>query len=75
MDTKEAIEVLKRIISIPSFSGEEGQVADVITGILQKYRFDVHRQGNNVWSRSPEFDAAKPTLLPVSYTHLTLPTN
>ena len=63
MDTKEAIEVLKRIISIPSFSGEEGQVADVITGILQKYRFDVHRQGNNVWSRSPEFDAAKPTLL------------
>ena len=63
MDTKETIEVLKRIISIPSFSGEEGQVADVITGILQKYRFDVHRQGNNVWSRSPEFDAAKPTLL------------
>lgn len=63
MDEKEAIELLKHIISIPSFSGEEGAVADVIAGVLQKYRFDVHRQGNNVWSRSRGFDVTKPTLL------------
>ena len=63
MDAKEAIELLKQIITIPSFSREEGRVADVMADVLQKYRFDVHRQGNNVWSRSREFNAEKPTLL------------
>lgn len=63
MDTNEAIELLKQIIAIPSFSGEEAQVADLIADTLRKYRFDVHRKGNNVWSHSMNFDEAKPTLL------------
>ena len=63
MDASGAIELLKQIISIPSFSKEEDKVADLIADVLKRYRFDVHRKGNNVWSRSKNFDDAKPTLL------------
>ena len=63
MDASGAIELLKQIISIPSFSKEEAGVADLIADVLTRYRFDVRRKGNNVWSRSKNFDDAKPTLL------------
>ena len=63
MDASGAIELLKQIISIPSFSKEEDKVADLIADVLKRYRFDVHRKGNNVWSRSKNFDDAKLTLL------------
>ena len=63
MDASGAIELLKQIISIPSFSKQEDKVADLIADVLKRYRFDVHRKGNNVWSRSKNFDDAKPTLL------------
>ena len=63
MDANGAIELLKQIISIPSFSKQEDEVADLIVDVLKRYRFDVHRKGNNVWSRSKDFDGAKPTLL------------
>ena len=68
MDASGAIELLKQIISIPSFSKEEDKVADLIADVLKRYRFDVHRKGNNVWSRSKNFDDAKPTLLPLRCT-------
>ena len=55
MDASGAIELLKQIISIPSFSKEEDKVADLIADVLKRYRFDVHRKGNNVWSRSKNF--------------------
>ena len=63
MDASGAIELLKQIISIPSFSKQEDKVADLITDVLKRYRFDVHRKGNNVWSCSMNFDETKPTLL------------
>ena len=63
MDASGAIELLKQIISIPSFSKQEDKVADLITDVLKRYRFDVHRKGNNVWSCSKNFDETKPTLL------------
>ena len=63
MDASGAIELLKQIISIPSFSKQEDGVADLIADVLTRYRFDVRRKGNNVWSRSKNFDDAKPTLL------------
>ena len=62
MDASGAIELLKQIISIPSFSKQEDKVADLITDVLKRYRFDVHRKGNNVWSCSKNFDETKPTM-------------
>lgn len=63
MNAENTIGLLKRIIAIPSFSGEEGAVADLISGVLEEQGFEVHRKGNNVWSRSKDFDGTKPTLL------------
>ncbi len=60
---QESITLLKRIISIPSFSGEEGAVADLIAETLAGYGHKVHRKGHNVWARSPGFDVSKPTIL------------
>ena len=48
MDASGAIELLKQIISIPSFSKQEDKVADLITDVLKRYRFDVHRKGGVV---------------------------
>ena len=63
MDANAAIELLKRIIATPSPSKQEEGVAGIIADVLERYRFDVHRKGNNVWSRSKNFDERKPTLL------------
>ena len=63
MDANEAIELLKQIVRLPSFSKEEERVADLLTDVLKKYGFDVHRKGNNVWSLSKNFDIGKPTVL------------
>lgn len=55
MDASGAIELLKQIISIPSFSKEEDKVADLIADVLKRYRFDVHRKGNNSVESFKEF--------------------
>lgn len=59
----DAIGLLKEMIAIPSFSGDEGKVAGLITAVLSAQGYDVHRKGNNIWVKSPDFDAAKPTIL------------
>lgn len=51
------------MIAIPSFSGEEGRVADLMVATLAGYGFQTERKGNNVWARSRSFDASKPTIL------------
>lgn len=55
-------DLLERLISIPSFSREEGDAADFLQQWLGKEGFSVHRTGNNIWIESePVCD--KPTLL------------
>lgn len=68
MDASGAIELLKQIISIPSFSKQEDKVADLITDVLKRYRFDVHRKGNNVGFVSSKFFEQLHTLLPLRCT-------
>lgn len=63
MKAPEAVELLQRIISIPSFSKEEDKVADLIQSVLSAHRCKVFRKGNNVWAQSPVYDPSKPTLL------------
>ena len=58
----EAIALLKQLISIPSFSKEEGGTADAISNFLTKKGIVPQRQGNNVWAFLNPFDADRPTI-------------
>lgn len=58
-----AIELLKKLISIQSYSGEEDKTADVIENYLKEHGFDPQRKKNNVWAWAADKDENKPTLL------------
>jgi acetylornithine deacetylase len=58
----EAIALLKQLISIPSFSKEEGGTADAIANYLIKKGIVPQRQGNNVWAFLTPFEENRPTI-------------
>lgn len=60
---KDSFELLKKLISIQSFSKEEDKTAEAIEQFLQERGIKTHRKLNNIWAYSKHFDAAKPTLL------------
>ncbi|MBR3609536.1 MAG: M20/M25/M40 family metallo-hydrolase [Bacteroidales bacterium] len=57
--------LLKEMISIPSHSREESEVADLLIEHIKNKitSCKVNRIGNNVWVTSKEFDTEKPTIL------------
>lgn len=59
----EALDLLKVLISTPSFSKEENQTADIIAGFLQKKGLEVNRHFNNIWIIHPDYQVDRPTLL------------
>ena len=59
----EAIDLLKGMISRPSFSREETAVADYLQKCWSDAGHHLFRKGNNLWIIAPGFDVAKPTLL------------
>lgn len=61
--TNDSIELLKRLISIPSFSREEKNTADAIANFLADRKVKIHRKGHNVWCYNKHFDKNKPTIL------------
>lgn len=61
--TTQAVALLQRLITIPSFSREEDKTAQVIQQCLTEHGIPAHREGNNVWAQSKTFDPARPTLL------------
>lgn len=61
--TEKAIDLLKKLISTPSFSGEEDKTGDAIEGFLQGFGVKTHRQYNNIYAFNKHFDEHKPTLL------------
>ena len=61
--TEKAIDLLKKLISTPSFSGEEDKTGDAIEGFLQGFGVKTHRQYNNIYAFNKHFDERKPTLL------------
>ena len=61
--TQKAIALLKTLIGIPSFSGEEDQTADAIQAFLNDFGIHTQRQYNNVYAFNKHFDSSKPTLL------------
>ena len=61
--TYEAIELLKELISIESFSTQENKTADAIEKFFQKQGIKCFRKGNNVWARNAGYNPALPTIL------------
>jgi acetylornithine deacetylase/succinyl-diaminopimelate desuccinylase-like protein len=58
-----AVDLLIKLISIPSFSKEEDGTAAVIQDFFEKRGVDVKRKGNNVWAKNKFFDPSKNTIL------------
>lgn len=59
----DATELLKQLITIPSFSKEEDKTADIIEQFFKIKNIHTHRLLNNVWCVNKYFDPAKPTIL------------
>lgn len=58
-----ALDLLKGMISIPSFSREESQVADYLEATWKEAGHRVNRKGNNLWIVSSFYKYGLPTLL------------
>ena len=61
--TADAIELLKQLIRIESYSKTEDKTADAIAAFLEHRGVETHRLHNNVWANNKYFDASKPTIL------------
>ncbi len=61
--TIEAVELLKRLISIPSVSRDEAAAADVLEAYLTEKKLNPQRVGNNVYCIPENYDTAKQTIL------------
>lgn len=59
----DSIDLLRRLISIPSLSKEEDNTALLIQQFLQDRGVKTHRRNNNVWAYNEHFDSDKPTIL------------
>ena len=59
-----AVDLLCRLIEVPRISREEKAAADLLQDYMQgELGLEVKREGNNLWSVQPNFDAEKQTLL------------
>lgn len=61
--TARAVELLKDLIGIPSFSGQEHQTAALLAAWLEREGIAVQRRGNNVYAFNRDFREGKPLLL------------
>ncbi|MCX6212551.1 MAG: M20 family metallo-hydrolase [Bacteroidetes bacterium] len=60
---KEAIDLLKILIAVPSFSKEEDKTAAQIAAFLTARNVKIERINNNIWAKNLHFDTNKPSLL------------
>jgi acetylornithine deacetylase len=58
-----AIELLKQLISTPSFSKEEDKTAGILQSFLEKHGVPVKNVLHNVYARNAHYDDSKPTIL------------
>ncbi|MDA0314848.1 MAG: M20/M25/M40 family metallo-hydrolase [Bacteroidetes bacterium] len=58
----EAIALLKQLISIPSYSLDEGGTASLIEDFLKNKGLVPNRQGNNIWAFLTPFEERRPTI-------------
>jgi len=61
--TDEAIELLQKLISTQSFSGEENETALLIMQYFSNHNIKFEGKKHNVWAKNKYFDASKKTIL------------
>lgn len=61
--TLESIDLLKKLIETPSFSGEESHTALIIESWFTHHNIPFKRENNNIWAYNQFFDESKPNLL------------
>ncbi|MCQ2218794.1 MAG: M20 family metallo-hydrolase [Paludibacteraceae bacterium] len=71
---EEAIELLKTLIATPSYSREEGELADFLESRICAMGYETKRHANNIWLIAPGFKDNKPTLLLNSHIDTVKPT-
>ncbi|MDQ2719156.1 MAG: M20 family metallo-hydrolase [Bacteroidota bacterium] len=71
----DAINLLKQLITIPSFSKEENKTADCLENFLQQKKIKATRYLNNVWAANKYYDPQKITLLLNSHHDTVKPNN
>jgi len=60
----ESINLLKKMIAIPSYSRQEDQVASMLEDFLREVGLNYYqRNGNNIWIRSKNFSDQRPVVL------------
>jgi len=59
----DTVHLLRQLISIPSISGEENQLADFLEFTLKEKKYSPKRKGNNIWLLSPDWNDRKPVIL------------
>jgi acetylornithine deacetylase len=59
----QTIDILKQLVSIPSFSREEKDVSDALQKSIELLGHGVYRKDNNLWLLSSGFNLSKPTIL------------
>ncbi len=59
----EAIDLLKSLIAIPSFSREEINTANCIALFLERKNIPIQRLKNNIWASNRYFNTSLPTVL------------
>jgi acetylornithine deacetylase len=59
----DAVDLLKQLIAIPSFSKEEDKTAACLQEFFQQKNIKANRYLNNVWATNKYFDDSKPTIL------------
>jgi len=60
---QQAVDLLRQLIMIPSFSRGEDKTADLLEQYLKGKGIETHRRMNNIWAWNKHFEAAKPTIL------------
>ena len=58
-----AVSLLEKLITMPSFSGEEDLAADKVEAFLNEQSVTTIRKFNNIWCYNKHFDMAKPVIL------------
>lgn len=61
--TGKAVDLLKQLISTPSFSKEENDTAELITGFFESNHIPCARVGNNIYAKNAHYDISKPSVL------------
>ncbi|MGM9869059.1 MAG: M20 family metallo-hydrolase [Sodaliphilus sp.] len=59
----DAVDLLKQMVVVPSFSRDETAVADVIEEAMKRFGLFPKRYANNVWCLSDNFSPERPTIL------------